>query len=101
MDFTKRFNRIMLLWIVIPSLTLLTISPDLYHRSIYLIPIQILAAMGLLWIFGKFEEKVGRLRENEFLFNSLKILIVALVVLFLFNYALRSVDESMIYAIGS
>lgn len=101
MDFTKRFNRIMLLWIVIPSLTLLTVSPDLYHRSIYLIPIQILAAIGLLWIFGKFKEKMGRLNENEFLFNILEILIVALVVLFLFNYALRSVDESMIRAIGS
>jgi hypothetical protein len=101
MDFTKRFNRIMLLWIMIPSLTLLAVSPDLNHRSIYLIPMQILAAIGLLWIFGKFEAKMGRLHENEFLFNSLKILIVALVVLFLLNYSLRSVDESMIHAIGS
>lgn len=101
MDFSKRFNRIMLLWIAIPSLTLLAVSPDLYHRSIYLIPIQILAAIGLLWIFGRVKEKMGRLRENEFLFNFLEILIVVLVVLFLLNYSLRSVDESVIQQIGS
>jgi hypothetical protein len=100
-NFTKRFNRIMLLWIMIPSITLLAVSHDLYHRSIYLIPIQILASIGLLWIFDKFEEKMGRLHEHEFLFNSLKILIVALVMLFLLNYSLRSVDESMISTIGS
>ena len=96
-DFTKRFNRIMLLWVTIPSLALLAVSPDpFYYRLVYLIPIQIQAAAGLHWILNKLENVEGRLRTSE-TFHMLKTSIIILVALFLLNYSLRSVDGAVIH----
>ena len=49
MDYSKRYNRLMLVWIAVPFVALLAFSPEsfFYYRIVYLIPIQIFAASGL------------------------------------------------------
>jgi len=96
-DFAKRFNRIMLLWVMVPSLALLAVAPDpYYYRFLYLIPIQVQAAAGLLWTINKLEVLRGWFKTDRNLL-TFKILIVMLAVLLLLNYALRSVDEAIIH----
>jgi hypothetical protein len=96
-DSAKRFNRIMLLWVMVPSLALLAVTPDpYYYRFLYLIPIQVQAAAGLLWTISKLEVIRGWFKADRN-FRALKILILMLAVLFLLNYALRSVDEALIH----
>jgi len=99
MDFTKRFNRIVLLWVMIPSLALLAIPPELYYRPIYLIPMQIQAAAGVYWMVNKLKEMKGNLKASKTRFHMLDISIVILIVLFLLNYSLRSVDKTTIYVV--
>src|SRR5271157_995095 len=95
-DFSKKFNKIMMLWVVVPSLALLIVSPDpYYYRFLYLIPIQIQAAAGLLWMISKLEHVKSWFKGQSNL-RTFKILIVGLIVLFLLNYALRSVDEAVV-----
>jgi len=99
LDVSKRFNRILLLWVAIPSLALLFVSPDpFFYRLIYLIPVQIPAALGLCWVVSKIEGKRSIFRRSKSS-QILKILIITLVMLFLCNYALRSVDEAIIHII--
>jgi len=96
-DFSERFNKIMMSWVMVPSLALLIVSPDpYYYRFLYLIPIQIQAAAGLLWITSKLELMKSWFKTERNL-RTFKILIVILVVLVLFNYALRSVDEAVVH----
>ena len=91
MDFTKRFNRMMLLWVAIPSLVLMVTPQELYFRIMYIIPLQIQATVGLYYVFSKIEDTKGNFKTSK-IFQILKILIIILFVLFLLNYALRSVD---------
>jgi len=78
-------------------LALLAVSPDpYYYRFLYLIPIQVQAAAGLLWAISKLEFVRGWFKANRN-FLTFKILIVMLAVLLLLNYALRSVDEAIIH----
>lgn len=91
MDFTKRFNRIMLLWVMIPSLALLPVSEPFYFRLIYLIPLQIQAAAGLYLIFNKLKDTKGNFKTAK-AFHILRISIITLILLFLLNYSLRMVD---------
>jgi hypothetical protein len=96
-DFAKRFNRIMLLWVMVPSLALLAVTPDpYYYRFLYLIPIQVQAAAGLFWIISKLGFVRSWFKAGRNL-RTFKILTVTLVVLFLLNYALRSVDEAILH----
>jgi hypothetical protein len=98
-DFKNNFNRMMLLWIMIPSLALLVVTPDpYYYRFIYLVPFQVQAAAGLCWIVTKFENMRSRLEMSE-TSRTATAIAIALVVLFLLNYALRSVDEASIQII--
>jgi hypothetical protein len=95
-NLAKTFNRIMLLWIIIPSIAMLVVSPDpYYYRFMYLIPIQIQAAAGLQWIINRLERAKTSLRINKTL-GTAPILIVTLVLLLMLNYALRSVDTAPI-----
>jgi hypothetical protein len=96
-DFAERFNKIMMLWVVVPSLALLAVSPDpYYYRFLYLIPIQVQAAAGLLWIINKLGYVRNWFKTSGNL-RTFKILIVILVVLLLLNYALRSVDVASVH----
>jgi hypothetical protein len=96
-DFAERFNKIMILWVVVPSLALLALSPDpYYYRFLYLIPIQVQAAAGLLWTISKLQFARSWFKANRNL-RTFKILIVMLAILLLLNYALRSVDEAIIH----
>jgi hypothetical protein len=98
-DFKQNFNRIMLLWVLIPSLALLVVTPNpYYYRFIYLVPIQVQAAAGLYWILNMLEKTMLSFKSSE-AFRVLKTTIVVLVVLFMLNYALRSVDEAIIHII--
>jgi hypothetical protein len=82
---------------MVPSLALLAVAPDpYYYRFLYLIPIQVQVAAGLLWTTSKLEVLRGWFKADRH-FRVLKILIVVLVVLLLLNCALRSVDEALIH----
>jgi hypothetical protein len=103
-NFTRsltKFHRIMLLWIIIPSLALLAVSPGqemFFYRLVYLIPFQILAAIGLHSIFNRLKDVERKFKLSATHSYVLRILFFTLVVLFLLNYSLRSVDEAMIYS---
>jgi hypothetical protein len=78
-------------------LALLAVSPDpYYYRFLYLIPIQVQAAAGLVWIISKLGFVRSWFKADRNL-PTFKILTVMLVVLFLLNYALRSVDEALVH----
>jgi hypothetical protein len=95
-DFTGKFNRIMLLWVMIPSIALLAVSPDpFYYRFIYLVPIQAQAAAGLCWMVTKLNLR-GLFKTSE-TFRLAITSVTVLTVLFLLNYSLRSVDEAIIH----
>lgn len=96
-NLAKTFNRIMLLWIVVPSLAILAVSPDpYYYRFIYLIPIQIQAAAGLNWTLDKLGHTRSSLETDKTL-RTAPALIATLVLLLLLNYALRSVDQAPLH----
>lgn len=92
MDYSKRYNRLMLVWIAVPFVALLAFSPEsfFYYRIVYLIPIQIFAASGLCLVLDKLEMITRIKSEKSFL--VLKVLIVLLVIAFLLNYSLRASD---------
>jgi hypothetical protein len=96
-----KFRRIVLLWVIVPSLALFAISSGqelFFYRLIYLIPFQILAALGLRSIFNRLKYVEHKFKLNATHFYMLRILLFTLVLLFLLNYSLRSVDEAMIYS---
>lgn len=96
-NFTKKFNRVMLLWIIVPSLTLLAVSPDpYYYRLTYLIPIQIQAAAGLHWALSKLEHLKAFSKPGSLLLRVVSVSIITLAVLLMLNYALRSADEAVV-----
>jgi hypothetical protein len=93
----KTFNKITLLWIIVPSLAILAVSPDPYqYRFLYIIPFQIQAASGLQWIINRFEQTNPE-PKHEWTRRTGPILIAMLVLLFLVNYAMRSVDISPLH----
>ncbi len=92
MDYSKRYNRFMLVWVAVPAVALLAFSPEsfLYYRIVYLVPMQIFAASGLCLALDKLEAATKFKSEKSF--QALKVLIVFLVVVFLLNYSLRASD---------
>jgi hypothetical protein len=88
----SKFDRFLMLWIAVPSVILFTVSPDnfLFHRIIYLLPIQILATIGLQQLLDKMN--TFGCGQGDRSIKVLKMLIVLTVMLFLINYALRSVE---------
>lgn len=96
-NFTKKFNRMMLLWIIVPSLALLAVSPDpYYYRLTYLIPIQIQAAAGLQWALNRLEHLKALSKPGSLLLRVVSVSIITLTVLLMLNYALRSADEAVV-----
>ncbi len=93
MDFSKRFNRLLILLVAVPSLILLKVSPEgfLYYRLVYLVPVEILAAAGFYWLINRVGDWIGS--ENSKMCQIIKFLLVALVILFFLNYALRLADS--------
>jgi hypothetical protein len=100
-DLNKRFHRLILCWILTPSLAILALVPgseNLYYRIAYVIPFQIPATIGLYWFLNKLRSKLNL--TSTIYFNLFQIFTIALVMLFLFNYSLRSVDMAMIQMPG-
>ncbi|MEM3437407.1 MAG: hypothetical protein QXP55_02570 [Nitrososphaerales archaeon] len=98
-DLTKRFNRLILCWILVPSLAILALVPgseNLYYRIAYVIPFQIPATIGLYWLLNKLGSKLDLSSTSTIYLKLLQILIIGLIILLLFNYSLRSVDMAMI-----
>jgi hypothetical protein len=96
-NLTKTFNRIMLLWIIVPSLAILAVSPDpYYYRFIYLIPIQIQAAAGLHWTLDRLGHTRSSLETDRTL-RTAPILIATLVLLLLLNFALRTLQQAPLH----
>jgi hypothetical protein len=97
-----KFHRILLLWVLIPSLALLSVPSGqeiLYYRIVYLMPFQILAALGLNFTFNNIKEIEYKFKLSPTYSQALRILLFTLVVLFLLNYSLRSVDEATVYSL--
>ncbi len=88
----NKFDRILVLWVAVPSITLFTVSPEnfLFHRILYLLPIQVVAAIGLQQLLLRLTA-VSKGQNIRFL-RVLKALVVLVVFLFLYNYALRAVE---------
>ena len=94
--FARRFNRLMLLWVVIPSLALLFVSENyLLYRVLYVIPVQILSVLGIFWVFEVVEKKYV-LKNNE-VYLACKIAGLLLIFLIMLNYALRSVEGAPLH----
>ncbi len=93
-----RFNRLLFVWVAAASLPLFVFSPEsyLFYRMLYMVPFQVFAAAGLFWGLNKFD-RFQSLQENKPLMVTLKVLITSLVLLFLLNYALRSVDAAPLH----
>ena len=88
----NKFERFLALWIAIPSIILFTVSPEnfLFHRILYLMPIQILAAVGLQQLLLKMDTFDNG--QNGRSVRILKLVTTLVVLFLLFNYALRAVD---------
>lgn len=99
-DYAKRYNRLMLVWVAVPFLALFAFSPDsfFYYRIVYLVPIQIFAAAGLNLALDKLE--TATMLKSTKSFQMLKILIIILVVAFLLNYSLRASDVVPLHILG-
>jgi len=100
-DLTKRFNRLILCWITVPSLVILALVPTsewIYWRIAFVIPFHILAAIGLHWLLNwlrrRFDSNAGATMTT---FRLFRILLITFIILLLFNYTLRTVDEAMIH----
>ncbi len=98
--FATRFSRLMLLWIIVPSLALLVVSAEnyMYYRIVYLLPFQILASSGVFWLLNNFENRIHL--ENSKMAWLLKIGVLVLIVLLFANYALRSVDGAPLHMLS-
>ena len=99
-DFAKRFNRLMMLWVAVPSVLLFVVSAEsfFYYRLVYLVPFQILAFAGLYWIAARLEAWLSTRTGRDA--QVLRIVLIAGGSLFLLNYALRSVDGSLLHIVG-
>jgi hypothetical protein len=97
--FANRFSRLMFLWVTVPSLVLLVVSAGnyMFYRVVYVIPFQVLAAVGLFWVFTNFEN-LFLLKDSRFYWVC-KIGVFLLFVLLFLNYALRSVDGAPLHLI--
>ena len=98
--FATRFSRLMLLWIIVPSLALLVVSAEnyMFYRIVYLLPFQILAASGVFWLLNNFENAM-RLKSSKIAW-LLKMVVLVLIVLLFANYALRSVDGAPLHMLS-
>ena len=59
--FANRFSRLMFLWVMVPSLVLLVVSAEnyMFYRVVYVVPLQVLAAIGMFWMLSNFESAIG------------------------------------------
>lgn len=95
--FATRFSRLLLLWIMVPSLALLVVSAEnfMFYRVVYLVPFQILAAIGIFWLLNNFENGM-RLNGSKHA-RYFKVIVLILILLMFANYALRSVDGAPLH----
>ena len=95
--FANRFSRLMFLWVMVPSLALLVVSAEnyMFYRIVYVVPLQILAAIGVFWVLNNFESGL-RFKDSKISW-LLKIVILVLIMLVFANYALRSVDGAPLH----
>jgi hypothetical protein len=85
LSFRDRFERLLILWVVLISLAFPLYGDLLQTRLVYDLPITIMAASGLLLIFSK-----ARLNDVD------TALTLILVILFNLNYAILAVARSPI-----
>ena len=95
--FANRFSRLMFLWVMVPSLVLLVVSAEnyMFYRVVYVVPLQVLAAIGMFWMLSNFESAIG-FRNSKIAWVA-KIAIFIVVVLLFANYALRSVNGAPLH----
>jgi len=95
--FANKFSRLMFLWIMVPSLVLFVVSSEnyMFYRVLYVVPFQVLGAIGIFWILNIFGNAMGS--RNAKIVWFLKIVIFVVVLLFFSNYALHSVNGAPLH----
>jgi len=99
--YRRRFERLLYSWLIPTSIVfLLTRSIDQW-RMLYLMPIQILAALGVFQLIKGAglllpEQKT---RRGYVMTKLFKILLLCLIILSLFNYAARSINLLFLFFI--
>ncbi len=98
--FSTRFSRLMLLWVMVPSLALLVVSSEnfMFYRFVYLVPFQILAAIGIFWLLNKFENAMQLKGSKSAWYFT--VIILSLIVFLFANYALRSFDGAPLHLLS-
>jgi hypothetical protein len=95
----NHLSRILRSWILFTSLAFLILVPgseDLYWRLAYIIPFHIPAAIGVHRLFTEIHGVFQRRSWNLTYFRWFQGLSLALLILLLSNYTLRSLDIAMI-----
>jgi hypothetical protein len=104
-DLKQNFNRMLFCWVLVPFLIIFAIVPGMemyYYRIAYVIPFQRPAAIGFSWLLLKLGSALGSAESKPAKINYsklLQIVLFTLLVLLLFNYALRIVDQAVVLAI--
>lgn len=90
------FNRLVLSWVALASLVIFAIIPNyegLYYRIAFFIPFQIFAASGALKVGRWIQDLFGGADVKWQSFKKIAwMAAMVLVILLMFNYALRTVD---------
>lgn len=104
-DLKKSFNRLLFCWVLVPFLAIFAIVPGMeqyFHRIAYTVPFQILAAVGFSWLVLKLRRALAgtapapaRLPPT----TVMEIAVASLLLLLLFNYALRIVEQAVVLSI--
>lgn len=99
-DLKNEFNRIIFSWISITSIIALLVSSWLQWRLFYLMPLPILAALGLNsmlefinWLYAKIAIKES-FQEGLEHAKTINKLFTILIILLMLNYAFRSIYYS-------
>jgi hypothetical protein len=104
-DLQKNFNRLLLCWVLVPSLAIFALVPgmeSLYYRIAYVIPFQIPVAVGFSWLLWRLGRTLSsaELKPAKITYSRLlQIVLFSLLTLLLFNYALRLVDQVVVLMI--
>uniref|UniRef100_A0A7C3ESK4 Glycosyltransferase RgtA/B/C/D-like domain-containing protein n=1 Tax=Candidatus Methanomethylicus mesodigestus TaxID=1867258 RepID=A0A7C3ESK4_9CREN len=86
------FNKLLLCSLIVPSLGILAIVPTyepLYYRVAYVIPFQVLSALGFCWALAKVSQFLRASGHDRRVVIIIEVLLIVLVVLIFLNYALR------------
>jgi len=98
------FYRLLFCWVLIPFLIIFALVPGMetyYYRILFVVPFQVLTAVGFFWLLSWLGRTLNHAEAKPKITypRLLQLVLLSLVALFLFNYALRIVDQVVVLAI--